>query len=194
MTQSKKEKTNGYRLKGRWTELVPVHNGYLPFLFELATSERTGFRWGIPGTMLRLEQFNEMVWTGAWCNFIVHDLKSNQPIGIVTGYQPNFPDGYAYVAQVMIEEVQQTGKGVEALGLFINLLFTNYNLRKLYFEVFEYNLPLAIGHSMREEGRLKDHTYFDGQWWDKIILALYRGDFEQLRIRLGRHTSNRALD
>jgi len=152
------------------------------FLHHLATSERTGFRWGIVGTIVPTESFAESIWNGIWCQFIVANRVTNEPLGIVMGYRPNFNDGHASVAQVMVDEAQGSGLGIEGLGLFVNLLFQSFNLRKLYFEVLEYNISRfrdTVGTWLKEEGRLKDHSYFAGRWWDQSILALYRDDFNQ---------------
>jgi len=166
--------------EGRLAKLVPVSDVHLPFLYSLATSERTGFRWGIVGTLLRPDQFAESLWAGIWCQFVVVRRSDDRPLGLVVGYDPNFNDGYAYGAEVLIDEAQVTGVGVEALGLFLNILFSSFNFRKIYFEVLEYNLSRmqgAVGDWLHEEGRLKDHSFFAGEWWDKITLAMYREEF-----------------
>jgi hypothetical protein len=35
-----------------------------------------------------------------------------------------------------------------------------------------------------EEARLRDHMYYDGRYWDKLILALYRDTWEARSARI----------
>ena len=64
--------------------------------------------------------------------------------------------------------------------LFFDYLFTVFNIRKLYAEVLEFNFgQFASGaeHVFKVEGRLTDHDWYDGRYWDMLVLALYRDDF-----------------
>ena len=77
---------------------------------------------------------------------------------------------------------------LEAFMLFLDYLFTVFGFRKLYGEVLEFNLTSfrsIIGKIAHEEGRLRDHEYFDGRYWDLVFLAIYREEWEAKRERLG---------
>ncbi len=38
----------------------------------------------------------------------------------------------------------------------------------------------GLGRFFHEEGRLKAHHYYDGRYYDQLLLALYREDFDQM--------------
>ena len=98
----------------------------------------------------------------------------------MVAYQADHRWGHAYVAAAMAPESQATGLGIEATALFMNFIFSTWNLRKLYLEVPEYNLEWmvnSVGGVLKEEGRLRRHSYYGHRWWDKYILAVYPDDF-----------------
>lgn len=170
---------------GRFVQLVPlVVPAHLEFLYNLAVDENTGFHWRLAGTVPSVEVFRDSLWKGVFCQFVVAQRRSHQPVGHVVGYGVDHANGFAYVAGAVTPAVQATGLGVEAFDLFGAYLFRVFNLRKLYFEIPEYNLAMVannLGGLLRQEGRLVDHTYYDGRYWDRVILAVHRGDYVALR-------------
>jgi RimJ/RimL family protein N-acetyltransferase len=99
---------------------------------------------------------------------------------MVVAYNADQRNGFAYIGAVMSSTVGSTGIGIAAMDLFITYLFTTWPFRKLYAELPQYNLPMLgnrIGHLLREEGRLKEHTYYNGRWWDQVIVALYPEEY-----------------
>ena len=85
---------------------------------------------------------------------------------------------------------KQSGAGVlEAFALFVRYLFRLWPLRKLYLELPEFNLPqfasaVRVG-LLKEEGRLRGDRYFDGAYWDQLVLAVYPTDAEEFERRSG---------
>ncbi len=66
-------------------------------------------------------------------------------------------------------------------ALFLEYVFRGWSFRKLYFELPEFNLAQfsrGVNRLFVEEGRLREHLYYDGRFWDKVILALYRTTWE----------------
>lgn len=165
---------------GRWVSLVPVAPQYLEFLYQLATNEENGFRWLLAGMVPPAEAFQQNLWKGVVTQFVVIVRSSSAPIGIVVAYNAEVNHGFAYLGADFAPNVQGIGIAIEAVELFVDHVFATYNFRKLYLEVPEYNLPsmaYGIGGLLREEGVLRDHTYFRGQYWDRHMLALYRDEF-----------------
>jgi RimJ/RimL family protein N-acetyltransferase len=71
---------------------------------------------------------------------------------------------------------------------FFELLFGNWNLRKIYAEVPEYNLDVVWGAEQslfEEEGRLREVEFLDGRWWDQSIGALSRDRWERFATAWG---------
>jgi len=86
-------------------------------------------------------------------------------------------------AMIGDENYRSKGYGTEAKMLLLEYAFHELNLRKIYSYVIEYN-----GRSCRysekcgytEEARLPKHYYKKGQYWDQIILAVYRENWEKI--------------
>jgi RimJ/RimL family protein N-acetyltransferase len=101
-------------------------------------------------------------------------------VGHVVAYNHNLQDGYVYVA---VAHVPQVGAGaLEGLIVLIQYLFAHWPFRKIYVEAPEFNAhqfasAIRIG-ILREEGRLVDHRYYGGQFWDLITWAIYPADAE----------------
>ena len=77
---------------------------------------------------------------------------------------------------------------MEGCGLFIDFLFRTQPLRKIYLRAPEYNLQrfasvIEVG-AFRIEGRLNEHRFYDGRYWDEIILALYLPQWREMRKNL----------
>lgn len=73
------------------------------------------------------------------------------------------------------------GYGSEAKMLLLHYLFHTLNLRKISSSVIAYN-DRSYAYSMKcgykEEGRRKAQLYRKGQYWDEILLAVFRKDWE----------------
>jgi RimJ/RimL family protein N-acetyltransferase len=71
------------------------------------------------------------------------------------------------------------GLAVSAVGLFLQNLFQRFNLQKVYMEMIEFNYSQVSSGAERffhVEGKLHQHEYYDGKFWDKYILAVYRNE------------------
>jgi RimJ/RimL family protein N-acetyltransferase len=69
------------------------------------------------------------------------------------------------------------GYGTEAKMLFLEYIFKELNLRKIYSEVIAYNkrsLAYAKKCGYALEGQIPKHYYRKGRYWDKYILAAYK--------------------
>jgi RimJ/RimL family protein N-acetyltransferase len=167
--------------------LTPVRLEHHEFLYQLAIDEVNGLRWRYAGMVPRRDTFDQTIWSAILTQFIVVDRESNVPIGVVSAYNADMNHGYAYVMAAMISDVTKTGIGIEAVDLFFGHLFECYRFRVLYLEVPEYNVPQfasAIGWFLKEEGRLVQHTFYGGRFWDRFIFALHREDYgSELAVR-----------
>lgn len=175
---------------GRWVALIPVLPQHVEFLYQLATDERSGFRWRLTGSVPPLDTFQRDLWKGVFSQFVVVERRSSRPIGTVMAYNVDLHHGFGFLAAAVVPAAQNSGVGIEAVELFVAWLFLTYDLRKLYLEVPEFNMKeMANGLDglLREEGRLRKHMYYSGQHWDRLILAIYRDEYLSLRhARTGR--------
>ncbi len=169
-------------LAGPRVALRPVAPEDLRPLWALATDPRTRQRWRWRGHTPTLEEFGRSISAGVLSQFVVVRVPRLEPIGHLTAYAADLSDGYAYVALLMAPEVQGTGMGAEAMVVFARHLFASWNLRKLYLEVPEFNLAAFASILRRlavEEGRLRQHRFWDGRFHDQVVLAVYRERFSE---------------
>jgi len=118
---------------------------------------------------------------GVFTQFLICEKSQGTEVGAAVAYGADLKDGYVYMATALVPSVANSGAGIEAVALFAAHLFYVYTFRKIYFEVPSYNLRQfgsTVGKLLKEEGKLVDHTYYHGRYWDRHILALYRSDFE----------------
>jgi RimJ/RimL family protein N-acetyltransferase len=80
------------------------------------------------------------------------------------------------------------GHGTEAARLIIDHAFLTLNLNRVWLEVFEYNQRAMRCYEklgFRHEGRLRQHVYRDGRYWDSLVMGILRSDWEAGRAKPG---------
>lgn len=96
---------------------------------------------------------------------VSYDYKSiDGHIKLMLYYEKEFRSGFLSLA------------GIE----FVDILFQYYSIRKIYTEVYSYNLESIRYHEKAgfiEECRLKEYRYFNGKYWDVIYYSIDRNHF-----------------
>jgi RimJ/RimL family protein N-acetyltransferase len=170
----------GPPLETRRLRLRTVATEDIPFLHEVETGPRTGWRFRYRGSVPTLEQYARDLGYDVLSAFTIDDKKAQARVGIVACYWSNLQDGHAHVAVVTAPAYEGTGWGMEAMIVFMNYLFQIWNFRKLYANVLEFNLPQfksGIDKGFRVEGVLKQHHYYAGKHWDQYMLGVYRDEW-----------------
>ncbi|KLV05298.1 MULTISPECIES: GNAT family N-acetyltransferase [Photobacterium] len=70
----------------------------------------------------------------------------------------------------------------EAADALMTFGFTQCGLHRVYAETLSANVPalrLCRLLGMRQEARFKQHRFFKDQWWDTIVMAILRNEWEQ---------------
>ena len=119
----------------------------------------------------------QTLWNNVLAQFVCVDNASNRPAGLVFLYAPDLRNGHARIAGSITQD-QQWRHGLEAFGLLIDYAFEVFPLRKIYAEVFDFNLSqfssLIDRRLFVEEGRLRQHEFMRGAYHDMVYLALYK--------------------
>ena len=81
------------------------------------------------------------------------------------------------------------GRGLVMEGVFLGVhyAFLTWPFRKLYMEASEEShqaFGSGLGLFFAEEGRLREHTFWNGRWADVVILAVYRDGWSRHAERL----------
>jgi RimJ/RimL family protein N-acetyltransferase len=169
-------------LTGRRIRLRTIFPADYEYLYALATNEEIGWRWRYRGASPGLEQFAAQLHDGVLVQFVVEHVETRQRVGHVLAFEADHRNGTCHIAMVIDPALAKMGWTLEAGTLFVNYLFTGWNFRKLYGATTEFayrDFSSMAGEWFREEGRLHDHEWHAGRYWDMVMLALYREDFEK---------------
>lgn len=118
--------------------------------------------------------------------FIVESNLSKKPIGLIQLNSIDYISGTA-VWGYIIGDKKERGKGIDAEAplLLLNYAFNILNLRKL----ISYSLNIRPGiqriHNKygktRVEGILKEHYFFNGEYYDLHIISFFKEDNTDLK-------------
>lgn len=180
------QELRGPSLRGHRVSLQPVRAQDYEMLRMLELSEDLVPIWRHQGATPSPERWVESLWTGVLAQFIVVDIARKHPLGIVNVYSADFRHGHAYIAASKFDLQRRSTLFLEGFALFVDYVFAVWNFRKLYMETSERNIgqfASAIGPILCEEGRLREHLFFDGRYWDVLHLALYRNTWDEIRTK-----------
>ena len=180
------DREEGREATRRLVRLRTVEPRDIPFLYKLATEGETAARWRYRGATPDPQAFAAQLWADVLAQFVIERVADGRPVGLVCAYNANLRDGYVYGAGVCDPSFRNTGFGAEALLLLADHLFRNWNFRKIYFESAAFNYAQfasgAAGY-FEEEARLKDHTFYDGRYWDLVIGSVTRAGLQEAHAR-----------
>lgn len=169
-------------LQGRRVALRPLEPEDYPALRRVEIASDMGPRWRFRGATPSPEEWAQSTAGGMLAQFLVVEHHRQDALGIVAAYQPSFQDGYATLAAARFDRRGASPLFMLGLAIFLDYVFACWDLRKLYMEVAAFNYEqFASGEDrlFRMEGRLQDHTFFNGQHWDHLILAIYRDTWHE---------------
>jgi RimJ/RimL family protein N-acetyltransferase len=148
-----------------------------PALRALVESAGTASRYRYRGVTPGPAQFHADLWTGVLSQYVICRVSDPTPVGLASAFAPNLHDGHVHLGAFIDPAVRRRAWPAEAFGVFVEHLFSSFDLRKLYLQVNEHNLgPLgSLRHDLLvEEARLREHDYADGAWSDSVVFALWR--------------------
>jgi hypothetical protein len=183
------------RLSGKHVALRPLQAEDYPALSRWET--QLGARWRLRGMTPSPEEWLRRLWHGVLVQFVVLNNEANvvgnsivdglsrteRKVGLVSVYEPDFTNGHAKLASARFEPEAKGPHMMFGVGLTMHYVFTNWNLRKLYLEIPEFNLG-QFDDGWREffepEGTRREHRFYDGRYWDEHTFAIYRERFYEL--------------
>lgn len=173
-------------LQGARVSLVPLTPEFVRPIYQLSISENINFRWRMHGAIPPFEAFERSLYGNILVQFaIVLTRNPKALVGHIVGYDGNLQDGTCYLG--VIRDPRAGAGALEGVAIFVRYLFAHFPLRKIYIQAPEFNVrqfASAISAGVLvEEGRLKQHQYFNGKYWDVLVLALYRERLQGYRDR-----------
>jgi hypothetical protein len=189
------ERFVGPSLRNNYLYLRAVGPEDYPYLYLVETSGSMAARWGLRGATPAYQEWVQQRSAGVLAQFMVLDAKDDSRIGLVTAFSADFQDGHAHLAALSFDPDGNSMMMMLGVGLFVEYVFKCWNFRKLYLDTAEYNYPQfasGAGKFFRVEGRLREHHYLDGEWWDHLILAIFREDWPEASQLIGQVGNWRA--
>lgn len=175
-------------LRSRHTHLAPVQPSDVPLLYaeELGAD---GFRWRFRGTTPSPEVHARSLWEDVLFTQVVRSNETGAAVALATLYRPNLAHGYVYFALLSFERFKMTGLALEGAAVVISHAFRTWNLRKIYIDTLGFNYDQfgsLVPWLLEEEGRLSECEYYDGRFWDRVLLTLNRSTWEAQSARVQR--------
>ena len=174
------------RLVGRTVRLRPVDGRDYEFLYGLYSDGDHLVRYRLRGRTPGPEAFVRYLWDQVLAQFVV-ETPDGRPVGVVSSFEPDFRNRYAYIAACAVAEFESTGLVLEGVALLVSYLFETFDFRKVYAESLEMNyanFSLGEGRVFDVEGRLKGHEYVHGRYEDVLVLAVHREPWRQQHQRI----------
>ncbi len=86
---------------------------------------------------------------------------------------------------ILIGEKQywSNGYGADAIVTLLHFAFDEMNLNRVWLHTFEFNdrgYACYRKCGFQEEGRLREHYYGEGGYWDSIVMGVLKDEFEAL--------------
>lgn len=144
-----------------------------------------GVKYRLRGMSLPSDGYHASLWAGVLVQLVVSDPVTSEPWGLVCCYGADLRNGHARIATIFTKRGRELVWPLLGISDFIDHVLRVFPLRKLYADVIEFNahqFSATFGREwFREEGRLVDHEFHDGRYWDMVVMALHRADWESFR-------------
>ena len=114
-------------------------------------------------------------------NLVIADREKKRYLGQCALTRVDQTARCAELAIVMAPDSARQGYGREAIGLLLDFGFRQMNLNRVYLRVYAENdraVRCYRACGFREEGRLREHVYFDGHYGDVLEMGILRREFE----------------
>ncbi len=170
-------------LKGKRVSLRPLLRSDVPFLLRWINNPEV---YHYLSAYLPKMEADEEAWLDSLAkqkdtHIVLMILVEDVPIGTMGIHNINWKDRVATTGAMIGEkEYQGRGYGSEAKMILLNYAFNVLNLRKICSSVIEFNersyrYNLKCGYTV--EGRLREHVFKEGRYWDQILMAVFRDNW-----------------
>ena len=169
-------------LKGKLVKLIPMEKKYLITLFNWENDISIKYLINENSKILTQKEFKKKFFEKTNNNIflLIMALKNNEIIGFINGIGYNKIDRYIYTNGFIKDINENKEMFNESALLFYKYIFDNFNVRKIYSELYSYNIQYA--KTLRELGfkkelKLEDYKFFNGKYHSKYVLSLDKETF-----------------
>ncbi|MFC1947317.1 GNAT family N-acetyltransferase [Chloroflexota bacterium] len=116
---------------------------------------------------------------------VIIATKNSRPIGWINRHvEERTPDTWTVGIDICEDEMLNKGLGTEALGLWVDYLFTNSNVHRIGLDTWSFNPRMqyvAEKAGFIAEGIQREVIKWNGQWCDKVHFSILRPEWEDKR-------------
>lgn len=166
--------------------LREVHASDVDWLRHLTCRPDDAHRWRFRGEAPNIDAFVTALGAGVLVQHVIETTDA-RTVGLVTAFGPNLRDGVVSLAVLVTDPFRGSFHALAGVAAFVQLLFDGWPFRKVYIDVPEFNLDIqreVLGDLFVCEGRLREHAFHRGRYWDVAIYALTRERFAAALPRL----------
>lgn len=170
------------------TKLIPLTEEHFETLYDWIKDEENIMLWSnireFPGkaeyfSFLKLKiEFNFVT------QFVITKNHSKKVIGTIFIHDQNFDNEYASISAYLIPGERKKTHGIEAYFLAFNYIFSNLPIRKLYMDVFSYNLDsikLIEKAGFNLEGKFIQHRKLESGFADQLRYSFFKSDWLEVK-------------
>lgn len=147
--------------------------------YEIASDINVRDRWLLRGMQggVSFAQFSQWLAHQGAIHALVLDIRRpHAPGAHVVCYELDMQNRVASVGLASGSESRRSRLAFRGFVLFLDYCFSNFDLRKVYGEVIDYNYQSFRSGATKYfdvEGVLRSHEYRYGQHWNVNVLAMY---------------------
>ena len=171
-------------LEGRFCILEPFDKKYFDDIYEIEMDiGRIKFFSDHPKLMSKerfIDNFYRKLQNYYHQYFIVKNKVHDKVIGYVYTYNLNISNKYVYISISSDETIESRCAIAEGGIIFINFLFKQYELNKIYADIYSFNvksIKLVSTAGFIQEANLKQHKYYNNEYHSLLIYSLYKENF-----------------
>lgn len=169
------------RITSTRVALRSLERSDLNLLYELEVLDTSRLGVGrYQGRMPSPSEFEHDLWqTVQYQVLVTSSDRPSTPLAHLACYSADVENGVCWVSALRFADGALASDLVmEALTLFIGLVFDTLPIRKVYFETpdfpgNDYASAVRLG-ILSEEGRYNERRYFASEYWDVVIYSLTR--------------------
>ena len=113
--------------------------------------------------------------------YLAIEDKMGNFVGVIRSDEWDRTNGSVRVGSDISRSCRGQGYGTEALGSFVNYLFKQQNMHRIWLLVSDGNVVAKKLYSklgFKEEGRMRDALYRDGKYWDYISMSILEEEWK----------------
>lgn len=166
-------------LSGEKVDLAVIEDKYSGFVMQLLNNPevRHFLADRFPRLRADVEGMIEETQEHKSIHFIIIDKTSDNPSGIISLSDFNWPNRRAMVSIAVMPEFQNTGIGKNATEILIEYAFNTLGLRKICLEVYGFNeraIAMYEKLGFQIEGEFKNHSLKNGEYHTLLYMTLLR--------------------